>query len=251
MLRGALGTVLRQTSDYERIFAPKLVQGPSGLQDPPRPFVFRCGHLNGVRVKAGSAFWFDVHLFSPGHSIELFADAFRKLGEEGMGIDRGRARLESVEALPVAESEIPPDVSELEVHFITPTEMKSEPQENAEGQQIAPFGTLFKRARDRVSSLAALYGDGTPEIDFAGLGLRAEQVQTVYSDLKLIDVERKSTHTGLAHPIGGFIGAVRYAGGLTEFLPVLQAAVWTGVGRHTVWGQGEIRLSYGAGVERR
>jgi hypothetical protein len=248
VLRGALGTVLRQTSDYERIFAPKLAQGPSGLQDPPRPFVFRCGHLNGVRVKTGNDFWFDLHLFSRGHSIDLFAGAFRKLGEEGMGIERGRARLESVEALTVAEPLIPQNVSELEVQFITPTEMKSE-HGGDEAQQIASFGTLLKRARDRVASLATLYGDGAPDLDFVGLGLRAEQIQTVQSDLKLIDVERKSTHTGLAHSIGGFIGHVQYAGPLTEFLPVLQAAVWTGVGRHTVWGQGEIRLSYGAGVK--
>jgi hypothetical protein len=38
------------------------------------------------------------------------------------------------------------------------------------------------------------------------------------------------------------MGTATYEGDLAEFLPWLQAAEATGVGRHAVWGQGEIRL---------
>jgi hypothetical protein len=43
LLRGAFGSALKRISedDYQRYFAPKGAGGPSGLADPPRPFVFR------------------------------------------------------------------------------------------------------------------------------------------------------------------------------------------------------------------
>ncbi len=44
-LRGAFGSALKKTDAdaYARFFAPKMLasSGPSGLADPPRPFVFR------------------------------------------------------------------------------------------------------------------------------------------------------------------------------------------------------------------
>ena len=43
-------------------------------------------------------------------------------------------------------------------------------------------------------------------------------------------------------PGGGFVGEADYEGNLTEFVPFLKAAEWTGVGRHTVWGKGAILI---------
>jgi CRISPR/Cas system endoribonuclease Cas6 (RAMP superfamily) len=42
--------------------------------------------------------------------------------------------------------------------------------------------------------------------------------------------------------MNGFTGEGVYAGELGEFLPWLRAAEWTGIGRHTVWGFGAIRI---------
>ena len=55
-------------------------------------------------------------------------------------------------------------------------------------------------------------------------------------------IERFSTRTGQAHPLGGFIGEAEYHGDLAEFMPWLEAARWTGVGRQTVWGKGAINI---------
>jgi hypothetical protein len=38
------------------------------------------------------------------------------------------------------------------------------------------------------------------------------------------------------------VGEVDYEGELSEFVPYLEAARWTGVGRHTVWGNGAIEI---------
>ena len=55
--------------------------------------------------------------------------------------------------------------------------------------------------------------------------------------------DRLSTRTGQSHPLGGFTGEAVYEGPLTPFLPYLEAARFTGVGRQTVWGKGEIALT--------
>ena len=72
---------------------------------------------------------------------------------------------------------------------------------------------------------------------------RAETVRTVSCRLKYCDVRRPLLRFGAVHIIGGVQGTVDYEGELTEFLPWLQAAWWTGVGRHTVWGNGVIEVT--------
>jgi hypothetical protein len=57
-----------------------------------------------------------------------------------------------------------------------------------------------------------------------------------------VEAERRSSRTGQNHSIGGFVGVAEYEGDLAEFLPYLEAGRWTGVGRQSVWGKGEIRV---------
>ena len=62
-------------------------------------------------------------------------------------------------------------------------------------------------------------------------------------NVRHIDVERRSSRTGAQiHSIGGFVGEAEYEGELGKFIPYLKAASWTGVGRQTVWGKGEVRI---------
>jgi hypothetical protein len=99
---------------------------------------------------------------------------------------------------------------------------------------------LLARARDRVSTLRSLYGAGPLEIDFRGLVERAQSVRTVRSEFRRVAIERRSSRTKQRHGIGGFVGFAEYEGNLAEFLPYLEAAQWTGVGRHCTWGNGQI-----------
>jgi hypothetical protein len=96
------------------------------------------------------------------------------------------------------------------------------------------------RIRDRLSTLSNLYGAGPLAIDFRAFRHRAALVDTTSCDLTHFDALRKSSRTRQVHPIGGFVGEVEYEGELAEFVPYLNAARWTGVGRQTVWGKGEI-----------
>ena len=119
---------------------------------------------------------------------------------------------------------------------MTPTELKWKERVVSEPS----FHMLFARARDRVSTLRTFYGDGPLDFDFRDLGERAGVVRMTRCDLRHIAVERRSSRTGQVHSIGGFVGKAEYEGDLTEFVPILRVAQWTGVGRHTVWGNGVI-----------
>jgi len=195
---------------YERLFAPSHREtGPSGLKDPPRPFVLRTRGLAGRSFGAGDEVPFVVHVFDKEWGVG-----------ERVVLD---LRLQLVR------------VTRVRVEFLTPTELK--------GGEGVEFGVLFARLRDRVSALRTLYGEGPLEIDYREIGERARAVRVVESRLRDVDVKRVSRSTGQRHAIGGVVGEVVYEGELGEFLPFLEAGFWTGVGRQTVWGKGEMRTT--------
>jgi len=243
VLRGWFGHTLRKIApaEYGRIFEPRATEsGPSGFADRPRPFVFRASALDGLTIEAGQEFWFGIHVFDLRTSIiDHFEAAFAHLNSEGLGPRRGRAALAGVEqsgtvSVPLeARSE---RTSRVRVEFRTPTELKG-------GGNPADFAVLFCRARDRISMLRALYGPGPLEIDFRAMGQRASAVRITRSDLTQTQAYRRSSKTGQVHSIGGFTGVAEYEGELAEFLPYLETAHWTGVGRQCVWGKGEITVS--------
>ncbi len=228
----------RGTCAYARIFEPTSVagEGPSGLQDRPRPFVFRASHLDGVTVASGENFHFNLHLFETREPvIDHFTRAFAELAREGLGPGRKRAILESVEGHRSLQFEMVSGgerPGRVRVRFLTPTELK--------GSERPEFGVLFARIRDRVSTLRSLYGSGPLEIDFKAMGERADRIQMTRCDIEQVSVARRSGRTGQTHSLGGFVGVAEYEGDLGEFIPFLEIARWTGVGRQTVWGKGEI-----------
>jgi hypothetical protein len=261
VVRGAFGTMLRQSAspeDYARLFEPGIALGksPSGLADWPRPLVFRAAHLDGLILAEDAPFFLDVHVFDlRAPVLAQLRAAFSELGRCGIGPGRGRAELERVEQLDlagkatlvadtpgapsiVAFQPMPHRVERVTVRFLTPTALKA-----AGGTAGRPdFEVLFARLRDRLSTLRALYGEGPLEIDFRGMGQRADSVRLSRSALHWERVHRRSGRTGQVHPLGGFTGEVEYEGELAEFLPWLRAGRWVGVGRHTVWGKGDLRV---------
>ena len=268
ILRGALGVIFRRMAcvpdcpgarqcavrascAYARIFEPMAIgEGPSGLGDWPRPFVFRARHLDGVTIAPGGRFHFDLNLFSLEYkALDYFVRAFEALAREGLGARRARAELQRG---PEAETGVRPTcidlrvrpevIERIRVEFLTPTELKHE-------QQIAArpeFPILFARIRDRIATLSRLYGAGELDIDFKGTSERAAKIRMTECQIRWLETKRRSSKTGQVHSIGGFIGSAVYEGDLGEFVPYLEAAEWTGVGRQAVWGKGEILISFTA-----
>ena len=286
VLRGALGMVFRSIActpecravassrgcgmraacPYARIFEPVAEgSGPSGLADTPRPFVFRARHLDGVRLRAGEAFHFDLNVFSlDAETIPYFILTFSALAREGLGASRGRAELLRVRRLAAGwqpEAAVYPAAGAAALAHLEPVTLGLEPDPSApglvrveflsplelkHGQRVVErpeFPILFARVRDRIANLRMLYGWGSPVMDYQGSARRAEAVRLVECLVRHVATERRSSRTGQVHQIGGFVGSAVYEGELAEFLPWLKAARYTGIGRQAVWGKGEIRLS--------
>ena len=249
---------------YARLFEPTgYGPGPSGLIDRPRPFVIRAANLDGYTVPPGCTFklginLFDLHPHAPLHLIRAFA----RLAEYGLGPGHGAVELirasivnengecmqdlycegqiqkfEALARLGLTLDEIVQKVHSVRAEFLTPTELKGE---GAAAGSAPSFSLLFARIRDRVSNLRLFYGEGPLEIDFAGLGSEAGKVEVREFSLRHAATQRFSMSKRQSHPIGGFMGSVTYAGELSKFIPYLGAARWTGVGKHTVWGNGEM-----------
>lgn len=233
VLRGALGHALE-----EDIFRPKRSDGPSGLADPPRPFVFRVRPLEGKAVPPGQRFTVDINIFSSTLAAPV-SEALSAIAAQGLGPGRGKAALVASEqhTLTFQLDQPAAAIRQVQVLFLTPTEIKGH-----NGQLLArpDFDILIARIRDRISTLRSLYGEGPLEMDFRGFAERAAAVRMTAADLQRVSLERTSTRTGQRHPLGGFHGAATYEGELAEFAPYLHAAAFTGVGRQTVWGKGEV-----------
>ncbi|HVO98082.1 MAG TPA: CRISPR system precrRNA processing endoribonuclease RAMP protein Cas6 [Bryobacteraceae bacterium] len=229
LFRGEFGKVLhrRHPALYERFFAPVRVSGiPSGLHDPPRPFAFRVRHLDGAVL---DRFFVGLNWFETSQpEIEAIGDAIAELASQNL-----RAEFISVEGREILHLPLTPSrpASRVRVYFLSPTELKPAGEPD--------FGRLFSRVRDRIATLRALYGEGPLEIDFHAMGKRARAIRMTRCE---IHHERIRRATGPRHPLGGFLGEAEYEGDLTEFIPYLNAAQYTGVGRQTVWGKGEISI---------
>jgi hypothetical protein len=220
--------------------------------------------LDGSTLRPGTEFHFDVHLFQiRDPEISCFVQALGEFGHEGFGPRRLRAELIAVDQLDISGAAIQRlfdgtnlygnggivasqlsldsleiDVRRVELRFSTPTELKHENQVTLRPE----FGVLMSRIRDRLSTLGQLYGDGPLHIDFAEFGRRAGRVLMTRCEVEWVDVQRVSARTGQRHSLGGIVGLARYEGELAEFLPFLHAAQFTGVGRQTTWGKGELHV---------
>lgn len=217
------------------MFEPSHPAGPSGLADLPRPFVFRCRHLDGRTVAAGETFHFDFHWFDLRRpSLDTAIGALAQFAPEAGMVDVHGAGAPMELCLDPSGD----PAKRLAVRFETPTELK------ADGNTVErpEFGILAARIRDRISTLRALYDDGPLAMDFREFGERAGKIKMTRCDIQHVQAWRRSGRTGQVHSLGGFVGEAEYEGDLTEFVPYLRAAQWTGVGRQTAWGKGELTL---------
>jgi hypothetical protein len=127
------------------------------------------------------------------------------------------------------------------IRFLTPTFLR------ADGEVVRQpeFHQLFKRLRDRINALGAFFGDGPLDVDFRGLGERAEKVRTVSAQTNWVDRFRTSSRTHDRHELSGFVGDATYEGELAEFLPWLALGELAHVGKHTAWGNGWFEIEAG------
>ncbi len=202
--------------------------------------MLRARHLNSTTIAPGASFSVGLNLFDVSSElVEALQEAFREAAPHGLGPDRARVsflELAPLETVVIALDDSAPEARRVRIHLLTPTELKGA----ADWETKPVFTPLACRIRDRISTLRALYGDGPLAIDFREFERHSAQIALIQSRLKKKEASRRSTRSGQCHSLGGVIGEIEYSGDLARFLPYLEAAQWTGVGRYTVWGNGEL-----------
>ncbi len=253
---------------YPAVFRPSPPPGSDRLskaQDLPRPFVFEPPVTHADRLAAGDELRIGLTVFGTANRwVPYLVVALRALAERGLGPTRGQLFLTRVTALgpsiahevfDVGSNVVRPstdglrlpnlvalisdsDARRVRVRFLTPTTLKRE------GRLVErpSFADLVCRIRDRLSSLAAFFGDGPLDMDFAGVGRVAANVCTAECHTEWVRRTRRSSRTGHVHELSGFVGEAVYEGDLGPWMPLLRMGEAVHVGKYAVWGNGRLRL---------
>jgi hypothetical protein len=262
------GCPLVSRCPYPAVFRPAPADGSDRLskqQDLPRPFVFEPCPDGPEEYAPGARFEVGLTLFGErtNRLVPYFVAALRALSDRGLGSTRARLRVERVAAdTPQGQQEVfeassttvtpamdgarPPqlmqsgdeNVRRLRVRFLTPTTLKRE----GRFVERPSFADLVCRVRDRVSTLAAFFGDGPIDVDFAGMTRAAEAVRTLECSTEWLHRTRRSSRTGDVHATSGFVGEAVYEGSLGPWMPLLRLGEAVHVGKYAVWGNGWIAV---------
>ena len=267
VFRGALGHALRAVSchptcsnaktcpsratcPYARFFEPVWENGPSGYHEAPRPFVLRSPTaLNSAAttvIPKGGTLEAQLLLFMTDNPPwPQLLRAFELVASQGLGPARARLSLNPINpshrqsplSLPTAAATPDPRHGTLRLQFVTPIELKGDGEVSARPD----FPLLAHRLLDRIWALGSLY-QAWPPWDIRPLLDLALTVRLLDFNWRRQETARRSSRTGQHHSIGGFIGWADYYGPIGAFLPLLEIARWTGVGRQTVWGKGQLAI---------
>ena len=209
VLRGMAGLLLPASAG--EILNPIWRSAPSGFATPPKPFVFRAHHLDGLRFQPGAGLHFDIHDFAPRLPIrDSFESAMKRLEIEGLGPGRGKLRLLSTETDSFRSAAV--ETSKIGLNFITPTEIET------------AFDILIARLHDRINALSTCYQNNPLP------PLERVKVRVVRDETRHIERQRFSTRTGQTYETGGVVGMLTYEGSLAAAIPYLEVGQWTGIG---------------------
>lgn len=263
--------VLRYNCAYPLVFEPSPPPEATVLRkqsDLPTPFVLEPPAGGQTHYSVGDTLRFRLVLV--GQAIQLlpyFVVVFQRLGEMGLGYDRGHYTLQEVafyhpvekrhtvllqagrlaptaSAHGVTVASLVAPVTDLTpttltLTFQTPTRLKYAEKFISDAP---PFHVVIRTLLRRISSLCYFYGGQRWETDYPGWIARAEAIQIVAANVHWADWERYSTRQERHMNLGGIMGQVTYTGDLAPFLPLLRLGELIHVGKGAVFGNGQYRV---------
>jgi len=276
-VRSCNGCLLKANCPYAYIFetpAPPDAEA-FDVSEAPHPFVVEPPLDDRTVYRPGELLPFNLILVGRGiNYLPYFIVVFRELGKKGLGRERGRFRLQGVEAVhPLtgerasiysAEDELVCDhdlsvgyrelegaagklpQGRLSLHFLTPTRLKHK------GRYVSrpDFPILLRACLRRVSWLYYFHCGERWEADFQSLVEAAEGVETARMETSWVEWGRYSTRQRQRVGMGGFVGRAEYRGdastglstGLGAFLPVVLLGSLVHVGKLCVFGHGRYEI---------
>ncbi|TCP55770.1 uncharacterized protein DUF2276 [Tumebacillus sp. BK434] len=235
----------------------------------PRPYLLEVPVDRQTYYEPGEVLTLRLRLFGKGIDYApLFVSTFRELGNSGIGKGRKPYRLNHVASEGVrremdrmvymegGEQTHNPiistgadvitdldsansDYSRLILFFETPLRMKWQGRYTSDPQ----FHIIFRNVLRRITGLLHYHhGLDTSSENFQELLQKAEQIKLVRQETKWVDYDRFSARQDAKMKLGGIMGWAQYEGDWKEFLPWLQVAELTHIGKNTVFDLGRIRI---------
>lgn len=260
---------LRAVCPYAALYAPALPAHlkVDSLESPPRPLVFET-HLGKERpIAPGEAFEFGLRVVGrAAQHLPYMVAAIRQMGQQGIGLTRGRFELTEVhsvhpytgetrllgsgdspvvrlEALTLNAADLPPlPQGDLTLCLETFTHLRS----GGKAVESLQFPVLVRALQRRVSNLEQLYG-GAKSLgaNFAELPQLARGVELVEQQTRHA-VQARSGKGGQPVVMNGLVGSVTYRGDLEPFTGLLRFGELVGVGKWAHFGAGRYRIGGGA-----
>lgn len=233
----------------------------------PRPFIIEPPIDSKKEYDENENLNFNLILI--GNAIEYlhyFIYAFQKLGKAGIGKNRGKYILKSVESIGLKKNsviyserdnifnndyriisfkdflKIYPNVSknEISLKFITPTRIKYKERltDNLE------FSVFIINLLRRISLLSFFHcNEEIKKNDVKQLIEKAKEIKTLKKDLQWYDWERYSNRQHSWIKLGGFLGDITFKGDLLkEFLPYIFLGNYIHIGKGATFGLGKYEI---------
>lgn len=264
-LRPCPGCPLQQSCVYPTLF--ETAPGEQAVKmrrydRVPHPYVLQPSVAAVAGLEAGDRVRLDVTLIgsAAGH-IAYVVKALQDAGARGIGPDRLALDLVSVAPVPVqgephvAEPDIlppglvaqakpvtpPPSPDRVRVEICTPLRLQRE------GQLVGPAnftpGDLLRNLVRRVSMLRTFFTGQPLDADFAALKALSLAAAGTQSDLRWLDLVRRSSRQDTVMRMGGIVGRFDLDLEQAEPLwPFLWLGQWIGAGKGATMGLGQFRV---------
>lgn len=266
---GACGNcLLKQTCAYSYIFETPLEGGDlarHGGSFAPHPFVL-CPPWDSPGVlDPGDRL--DFHCILIGRALQYlpyFILAVEEMGHQGLGLGRGRFRLDEVVEVRPARSQVlysagrlepspagdplvwtpehnpHPDPGEMVIQMVTPLRFQSG------GRLVVEefdFGIFFRTLLRRIKLLAHYHCGNGGEWDLRPVLEHTRGIQTLARDCRVTGWLRWSQRQFSDVRLSGVTGFLRIAGELKPILPYLEIGQIIHVGKATAFGFGRYQLN--------
>ncbi len=261
--RGRVGEEEKQHFETKERFHPAPPSGEGGLQSAALPSGE--GSLNSAALPLRAGDCFECGLVLMGPSVEqlpYFVYAFSKLGQAGIGPERGKFRIAEVTATadqgeiqifdgakdcfvnPVPLRQMADffsadtNADSATLTFLTPTRIKDQ---NRLTKDMS-FALLMRNLLRRISILTDLCTGNPFQADFRELIRKAGEVRTVESRLHWYDWKRYSARQKDSMKLGGFLGSITFRGDLTPFFPFIRMGEFLHIGKACTFGLGRYNV---------